>query len=114
MLFGYVFLKKRYTPAQIVRLVNNLLDAFISIVFQISVSLVSVGVILTTLSRPGVSSRRSDDDLKQYIIGISMLTISSLLTGVLGMLQELTYRKHGPCWREGMFYTVSLKLYLTS
>ena len=36
-----------------------------------------------------------------------MLTISSLLTGVLGMLQELTYQMYGPCWREGVFYTVS-------
>jgi UDP-xylose/UDP-N-acetylglucosamine transporter B4 len=114
MLFGYFFLKKLYTPAQIVRFLNYLLAAFIPIVLQTSVFLVSIGVILTTLSRPNGPSKRTSDDLKQYIIGISMLTISSLLTGILGMLQELTYRKYGPCWREGMFYTVNLIFYATN
>ena len=36
-----------------------------------------------------------------------MLTISLLLTGILGLLQEKTYTIYGPCWREGVFYTVS-------
>jgi UDP-xylose/UDP-N-acetylglucosamine transporter B4 len=39
-----------------------------------------------------------------------MLAVSSVLTGVLGMLQEQTYRKYGPCWREGVFYTHFLSL----
>lgn len=93
MFFGYFFLNKLYTRAQIT-----------------SVFLVSIGVVLTTLSRPSSPSKRSTEDLEQYIIGIFMLTISSLLTGVLGMLQELTYRKYGPCWREGVFYTHFLSL----
>ena len=87
------------------------LTTFCVLSFQLcsktSVFLVSIGVVLTTLSRPSSPSKRSTEDLEQYIIGIFMLTISSLLTGVLGMLQELTYRKYGPCWREGVFYTVS-------
>jgi len=93
MVLGYTFLKKQYTPAQI-----------------LSVFLVSFGVILTTLSRPSDPSKRTSEDLEQYIIGISMLIASSLLTGVLGMLQELTYRKYGPCWKEGVFYTHLLSL----
>ncbi|KIM74695.1 hypothetical protein PILCRDRAFT_800828 [Piloderma croceum F 1598] len=92
MLFGYFFLERRYTPGQIT-----------------SVFSVSVGVILTTLSRPSGPSKGSSEDY-QYLIGICMLTISSLLTGVLGMLQELTYRTYGPCWREGVFYTHFLSL----
>lgn len=36
-----------------------------------------------------------------------MLTVSLLLTGVLGLLQEKTYTRYGPCWKEGLFYTVS-------
>lgn len=36
-----------------------------------------------------------------------MLGVSSILTGILGVLQEQTYRKYGPCWREGVFYTVN-------
>ncbi len=48
----------------------------------------------------------SSTELKQYSIGIGMLVVSLLCTGILGMLQERTYRKYGPCWREGVFYMV--------
>jgi len=39
-----------------------------------------------------------------------MLTISLFLTGILGVLQEKTYKKYGPCWKEGVFYTHLLSL----
>ena len=106
--FLVTFSWTNYTP---VRKLWVFLTTFCVLSFQLcsktSVFLVSIGVVLTTLSRPSSPSKRSTEDLEQYIIGIFMLTISSLLTGVLGMLQELTYRKYGPCWREGVFYTVS-------
>jgi len=110
--FLVTFSWTNYTP---VRKLWVFLTTFCVLSFQLcsktSVFLVSIGVVLTTLSRPSSPSKRSTEDLEQYIIGIFMLTISSLLTGVLGMLQELTYRKYGPCWREGVFYTVSFILY---
>lgn len=67
----------------------------------------SAGVILATLSRP--SSPKSSDtpaDLGRYTIGVAMLTFSLFLTGTLGVLQERTYTKYGPHWKEGVFYTV--------
>ena len=70
--------------------------------------LVTSGVIFATLSRPSAKMSLMGDDGSTYVTGISMLTISLLLTGVLGVLQEQTYKKHGPCWREGVFYTVSI------
>lgn len=30
-----------------------------------------------------------------------------VLSAGLGLLQEITYRKYGKAWREGLFYTVS-------
>jgi len=39
-----------------------------------------------------------------------MLVISLLLTAALGLAQERTYKKYGPCWREGVFYTHFLSL----
>ena len=48
----------------------------------------------------------SPAELKQYSVGIGMMVVSLLCTGILGMLQERTYRKYGPCWREGVFYMV--------
>ncbi|KAI0716000.1 UAA transporter family-domain-containing protein [Cerioporus squamosus] len=94
MLLGYLVMKKRYSLAQIA-----------------AVAFVSAGVILATLSRPS-SSKASDTpaDLGRYTIGIAMLTFSLLLTGVLGVLQERTYTKYGPHWREGVFYTHCLSL----
>ncbi|KAJ7765656.1 UAA transporter [Mycena metata] len=97
MIFGFLFAGKRYTVMQVV-----------------SVIFVSVGVILTTLARPSAAKQsghmESAEDLRKYTIGISMLITSLVFTGVYGLLQERTYRKYGPCWREGVFYTHFLSL----
>ncbi|KAF8742282.1 hypothetical protein AX14_005456 [Amanita brunnescens Koide BX004] len=97
MLFGFVFLKKRYALSQI-----------------LCVAVVSAGAILATVSRPSASEAattlKSKDDAKKYIIGVSMMVVSSVATGFLGLLQELTYQNHGPCWKEGVFYTHFLSL----
>jgi UDP-xylose/UDP-N-acetylglucosamine transporter B4 len=72
--------------------------------------IVSIGAILAALSRPPVPSRKIMGDVSQdsrkYTIGVMMLVASLLLTAALGLLQERTYKKYGPCWREGVFYTV--------
>lgn len=41
-----------------------------------------------------------------YLYGILMLIASLFATAILGILQERTYKAYGPCWKEGMFYTV--------
>jgi len=95
MLFGFIFLKKRYSLLQV-----------------ICVALVSAGVIMATISRPTSSSTSSQlsQGLREYTIGISMIVASLFLTGFLGLMQEKTYKKYGPCWREGVFYTHLLSL----
>ncbi|KAJ6584669.1 UAA transporter [Mycena capillaripes] len=102
MLFGFLFAGKRYTIMQVV-----------------SVLLVSAGVILATLARPSSAAAttkkgghivQSAEDLQRYTMGISMLTVSLVLTGLFGLLQERTYRTFGPCWKEGVFYTHFLSL----
>jgi UDP-xylose/UDP-N-acetylglucosamine transporter B4 len=79
---------------------------------QLCVVIVSAGVVLATVSRPNTKSAtitlESMEDTKTYIIGISMMVASSVATGFLGLLQELTYQTYGPCWKEGVFYTVRL------
>ncbi|PPQ81271.1 hypothetical protein CVT25_015055 [Psilocybe cyanescens] len=99
MVFGYFVLKKRYTTMQLISIVT-----------------VTAGVIVVTLSRSasGAHSHTEQltppDDFSKYFTGISMLTISLFCGGLLGMLQEQTYAKYGPCWKEGMFYTHALSL----
>ncbi|KAG6903281.1 hypothetical protein C0995_000176 [Termitomyces sp. Mi166 len=107
MLFGIVFLKKRYSIMQIT-----------------SVMTVTVGVVLATLSKPKATSTstkstiQTSEDMQKYLIGVTMLVTSLFLTAFLGMLQEKTYKKYGPCWKEGVFYTqvssVSTNLVLTA
>jgi UDP-xylose/UDP-N-acetylglucosamine transporter B4 len=43
---------------------------------------------------------------RTYAIGIGLLATSLFLSGVLGILQEKTYKQYGGHWREGVFYTV--------
>jgi UDP-xylose/UDP-N-acetylglucosamine transporter B4 len=96
MLFGAFFLKKRYSTTQV-----------------ISVIIVSVGAILAALSRPPVRKTAQaslSEDGRKYTIGVAMLVISLLLTAALGLLQERTYQKYGPCWRESVFYSHFLSL----
>ncbi|KAI0343167.1 UAA-domain-containing protein [Trametopsis cervina] len=92
MLFGRVFLAKRYSSSQIG-----------------AVLLVTLGVIVATTSRP-TASNNSSIDVSQYTTGVIMLTVSLGLTGVLGLLQERAYTIYGPCWQEGVFYTHALSL----
>lgn len=71
--------------------------------------IVTSGVVLATLSRTAtaeVSKLETVEDVHRYVIGISMMVVSLFCTGFLGLLQERTYGKYGPCWKEGIFYTV--------
>jgi solute carrier family 35 (UDP-xylose/UDP-N-acetylglucosamine transporter), member B4 len=71
------------------------------------VLLVSLGVLLSALSKPGASkSSAGPENSVEYTIGLVMLVTSLLVTGALGILQERTYERYGPVWREGVFYTV--------
>ncbi|KAK0222042.1 UAA transporter [Armillaria fumosa] len=94
MLFGFFFLKRRYSLVQV-----------------FSVIMVSFGVTIATFSRPRSNApSQSNSDVRKYSIGIVMLVMSLLCTGFLGMLQEKTYQRYGPCWKEGVFYTHCLSL----
>jgi UDP-xylose/UDP-N-acetylglucosamine transporter B4 len=80
--------------------------------FQLAIMLVTAGVTLVTLSKSSGSTSSAKtltaEETTKYFIGIGMMSISLFCTGLLGLLQERTYTKYGPCWREGVFYTVSL------
>ena len=112
MLFGYLFSRKHYTPMQFVSPPMRSVHYSFNDLVQFSIIIVTAGVIMVTLSRttPGdrseTSRAMSTEDLWKYSIGIGMLTVSLFCTGLLGLLQERTYRRYGPCWKEGVFYTV--------
>lgn len=75
---------------------------------KFSVILVSAGVTMATTSNK--KSVQTPTDIQQYSLGITMLVLSLLCTAFLGMLQERTYKRYGPCWKEGVFYTAGIHL----
>jgi len=97
MFYGYFFLHRHYNRGQV-----------------FSIILATIGVILSTVSRPtrsGSAKPSSEAEASgPYAVGILLLTTSSLLTGYLGLLQERTYLRYGRCWQEGLFYTHLLAL----
>jgi len=55
--------------------------------------------------------KEATEDVRKYATGIAMLISSLVLIGLLGLTQERTYKKYGPHWREGVFYTVRSSSY---
>ena len=103
-----------------------LFSSFLSVrsLAKIALAVVSSGVVIATLSRPragpalpattnhtsttGASAAVAHSDASRgtYTMGIAMLVASLICTGVHGALQERTYNRYGPHWRESVFYTV--------
>ncbi len=77
-----------------------------------SVILVTAGVILATLAASGdKSSASAGGSSSQYAIGISMLLISLIVSGFMGLWQEETFRRYGAShWQEALFYSHFLSL----
>ncbi|ORX91430.1 UAA transporter [Basidiobolus meristosporus CBS 931.73] len=90
MILGWLVLNKRYSAKQIV-----------------AVILISIGVTAATLSSADTSKGVSHDQMNysDWMIGVSLLLIAIVLSSLLGLYQEVTYKKYGNQWRESLFYT---------
>ncbi|KAI9296813.1 UAA transporter [Neoconidiobolus thromboides FSU 785] len=97
MLMGVILLKKRYKLTQI-----------------FSILIVTAGIIITTLSSVNTKvktlQKEVNSTFSQQVIGIGILTLGLFLASLLGIVQEVTYKKYGKHWREGLFYTHALSL----
>ncbi|THH11262.1 hypothetical protein EW145_g775 [Phellinidium pouzarii] len=106
MLMGWIIEKRRYTKIQIC-----------------SVILITLGVALTTLSSSQshrkvwtASAPPSDEQLDvasygKYAIGIGILSLALLLSGLLGLAQDRAFERYGRGdWAEAMFYLHVLAL----
>lgn len=99
----------------------------LSIVTQLSVVLITLGITLATLSappKPGSTPRSPPTDTAQaassgpapaglsdgtqYALGIALLTIALVISALMGLWQEGTYKRYGAVWQEGLFYSVSM------
>ncbi|KAG1457283.1 hypothetical protein G6F46_006818 [Rhizopus delemar] len=93
MIMGAIILGKRYSVGQIVGVV-----------------LVTAGVIWATLDNASNTTESNSGSTADFIIGITLLIIAMVLSAGMGLFQEVTYKKYGKQWREGLFYTHFLAL----
>lgn len=55
--------------------------------------------------------KREEGNTTEFFTGILLLTIAMVLSAGMGLFQEVTYKKYGKQWREGLFYTVSQEVW---
>lgn len=107
MILGRYLLQRKYTSRQVVGICTlQPLQTFNPFTRQLAVFLVSIGVSVASISPSSSTITSLDDVSTTYMYGIVMLIASLFATAILGILQERTYIAYGPCWREGIFYTV--------
>lgn len=97
MVIGYLFGGKTYNYNQI-----------------LSSVVISFGTILATVPPGSDKSEVSFAADRNFIIGISILFISSVLAAFMALYNEGLYQKYGNQWQEGLFYShfLSLPLFL--
>ncbi|KAI8098384.1 UAA transporter [Gilbertella persicaria] len=93
MILGALILKKRYS-----------LDQIVGVLF------VTAGVIWATIDNASTHNESNPGSTAEFITGILLLMIAMLLSAGMGLFQEVTYKKYGKQWREGLFYTHFLAL----
>jgi UDP-xylose/UDP-N-acetylglucosamine transporter B4 len=97
MILGMILLRRRYSWEEI-----------------FAVLLVTIGVLVTTMAslpaKANSSSLSSSASFISWATGLSILTISLVLTGCLGVVQDMAYKSHGKHWKEVLFYVHFLGL----
>lgn len=78
----------------------------------IAVILLTVGVVVAAWSdaqSKGVAEEAAEGNV-EFITGLSILFIAQVLSSIMGLYTEETYKKYGPQWRENLFYSHLLSL----
>lgn len=109
MIISWLFAGKSYTKIQIFSAFLLTLGAIITSIFKdTDCNWTSIRV----LAMPNGSSQ---PPRANFLIGIGLITVSSIASSTLSIYTEWAYRKYGNHWRENLFYThaLSLPLFLT-
>ncbi|KXJ92151.1 UAA transporter family-domain-containing protein [Microdochium bolleyi] len=83
----------------------------------VAVLLLTVGVIQAAYSdalSKGIANTASDDSSASFVKGLAILFVAQVLSAIMGLYTEATYKKYGPQWKENLFYShlLSLPLFL--
>lgn len=82
----------------------------------LAVILLTIGVIIAAWSdaqSKGVAEGAAEGNVN-FITGLVILFIAQVLSAIMGLYTEETYKKYGPQWKENLFYShlLSLPLFL--
>ncbi|XDG10478.1 hypothetical protein ABKA04_010093 [Annulohypoxylon sp. FPYF3050] len=70
--------------------------------------------IVAVLLLTGTSASDPQEDVPKFSTGLAVLLIAQILSAIMGLYTEETYKKYGPQWKENLFYShlLSLPLFL--
>lgn len=74
------------------------------------VSIVTIGIILSTLSSSHHEASNAAGSYLEWVAGIGILSLGLVMSCFLGQYQQALYAKFGQQWQEGLFYTHLLSL----
>ncbi|KAH9883199.1 UAA transporter family-domain-containing protein [Xylariomycetidae sp. FL2044] len=83
-----------------------------------AVLLLTVGVVTAAWSdaqsKETKADRVDEAPLPKFSTGLAVLFVAQILSAMMGLYTEETYRKYGPQWKENLFYShlLSLPLFL--
>jgi len=80
----------------------------------VAVILLTLGVILAAYSDAQTKGNTKDNNRPAFGVGLVVLFIAQVLSAIMGIYTEVTYKQYGPQWRENLFYShiLSLPLFL--
>jgi UDP-xylose/UDP-N-acetylglucosamine transporter B4 len=65
---------------------------------------------LSLTTNQGTSTEESRQGDKSFGTGLAILFVAQVLSAIMGLYTEETYRKYGPQWKENLFYSHLLSL----
>ncbi|ESZ95029.1 upd-c transporter [Sclerotinia borealis F-4128] len=76
----------------------------------IAVTLLTIGVVTAAWSDAQSKNGKVDEDIPSFNTGLVILFIAQVLSAIMGLYTEETYKEYGPHWKENLFYSHLLAL----
>ncbi|KAB8303708.1 hypothetical protein EYC80_005092 [Monilinia laxa] len=76
----------------------------------IAVTLLTIGVVTAAWSDAQSKNGKADEDIPSFNTGLIILFVAQVLSAIMGLYTEETYKEYGPHWKENLFYSHLLAL----
>ncbi|PQE24755.1 UDP-N-acetylglucosamine transporter YEA4 protein [Rutstroemia sp. NJR-2017a BVV2] len=76
----------------------------------VAVTLLTIGVVTAAWSDQQSKDGKVDEDVPPFSTGLVILFVAQVLSAIMGLYTEETYKEYGPHWKENLFYSHLLAL----